>query len=178
MVDLIFSQYRMTARFPVPVDPRGGQRLAAYVNGQVQKAQRRAAIGTSLRHSGHFLVVGSGATSPRRIRARIVFIGSTMKKYTAAAIKMNETSALIKSPIGNLVPLTVNSIAEKSGFPTMAAINGVIRSFTSAVTTAPNATPITTATARSRTLPRRINCLKPCNIFPPEPTVGLVRRLK
>jgi hypothetical protein len=68
-----------------------------------------------------------------------VFIGSTMKKYTAAAIRMNETSALIKSPIGNLLPLTVNSIAEKSGFPTMAAINGVIRSFTSAVTTAPNA---------------------------------------
>jgi hypothetical protein len=47
-----------------------------------------------------------------------VFIGSTMKKYTAAAaaIRMNETSALIKSSIGNSLPLTVNSIAEKSGF--------------------------------------------------------------
>jgi hypothetical protein len=40
-------------------------------------------------------VVGSGAASPRRIRARIEFIGRTMKKYTAAAIRMNETSALI-----------------------------------------------------------------------------------
>src|SRR5690348_18472466 len=115
-----------------------GQRAAGLVSGEVQNAQRRAAIGTSLRHSGHFLVVGSGAASPRRIRARIVFIGSTMKKYTAAAIRINETSALIKSPIGNLLPLTENSIVEKSGFPTMAAINGVIRSFTSAVTTAPN----------------------------------------
>ena len=33
-----------------------------------------------------------------------------------------------------------------------------------AVTTAPNAAPITTATARSRTLPRKIDCLKPFNI--------------
>jgi hypothetical protein len=55
-----------------------------------------------------------------------MFIGSTMKKYTAAAIRMNETSAFMKSPTGNLVPLTVNSIAEKSGLPMMAAMSGVI----------------------------------------------------
>jgi hypothetical protein len=67
------------------------QRLTASVKEEVQKAQRRAAIGTSLRHSGHFLVVGSGAASPRRIRARILFTGSTMKKYTAAPMRMNET---------------------------------------------------------------------------------------
>jgi hypothetical protein len=84
-----------------PRTPARGQRAVASVSREVQKAQRRAAIGTSLRHSGHFLVVGSGAISPRRIRARVVFIGSTMKKYTAAAIRMNETSALIKSPIGS-----------------------------------------------------------------------------
>ncbi len=112
-----------------------------------------------------------GAFLSRRIGGRLSaphssekqFIGSTMKKYTAAAIRMNEITALMKSPIRNLLPLIVNSIAEKSGFPTMAAMNGVIRSLTNAVTTAPNATPITTATARSRTLPRKINCLKPCN---------------
>ena len=45
----------------------------------------------------------------------------------------------MKSPIRNLLPLTVNSIAEKSGWPTIAAISGVNRSFTSAATTAPNA---------------------------------------
>src|SRR5690349_16561832 len=96
--------------------PRNGvpQRVVASVSGEVQKAQRRAAIATSLRHSGHFLLVGSGAASPRRIRARSVFIGSTMKKYTAAAMRMNEITALMKSPIGNLLPLIVNSIAEKS----------------------------------------------------------------
>jgi len=46
----------------------------------VQKAQRRAAIGTSLRHSGHFFVVGSGAASPRRSRAIRLLTGSTTKK--------------------------------------------------------------------------------------------------
>ena len=71
------------------------QRVVASVSEEVQKAQRRAAIGISLRQSGHFLVVGSGAASPRRIRARSVFIGSTMKKYTAAAIRMNEITALM-----------------------------------------------------------------------------------
>jgi hypothetical protein len=54
----------------------------------------------------------------------------------------------------------------KSGLPMIAAINGVITSFTNAVTTAPNAAPITTATARSRTLQRNINRLKPCKIPP------------
>jgi hypothetical protein len=41
-----------------------------------------------------------------------------MKKYTAAAIRMNETTELMNPPIGKRLPLTVNSIAEKSGFPT------------------------------------------------------------
>src|SRR5690242_20713679 len=46
----------------------------------------------------------------------------------------------------------------------MAAMSGVIRSFTNAVTTAPKAPPMTTATARSITLPRSMNCLKPLSI--------------
>src|SRR5581483_660523 len=79
----------------------------------------------------------------------------------------NETSALRKSPIGNLLPLTVKTIAEKSGLPTMAAISGVSRSFTKAVTTAPKAAPMTTATARSTTLPRIRNCRKPFMQPPP-----------
>src|SRR5215471_3558544 len=71
---------------------------------------------------------------------------------------------LMKSPMGNLLPLTVNAIAEKSGLPPSAARRGVIRSFTRAVTTAPKAPPMTTATARSITLPRSMNCLKPLSI--------------
>src|SRR5690349_2302224 len=91
-------------------------------SGLVQKAQRLAAMGTSLRHSGHFFVVGSGGgPSPRRMRAITAFTGTMTKKYTAAAIITNETNALKKSPILKLLPLIVNTIAEKSGLPTMAA---------------------------------------------------------
>src|SRR5438552_5804913 len=54
----------------------------------------------------------------------------------------------------------VNVSAEKSGLPMIAAMTGVMRSATSAVTTAPKAAPITIPTARSTTLPRSRNCLK------------------
>src|SRR5258706_9175686 len=67
----------------------------------------------------------------------------------------------MKSPMRSLLPFTVNAIAEKSGEPTIAAISGVSRSLTNAVTTAVNAAPNTTATARSTTLPRIMNCLNP-----------------
>src|SRR6478672_2748153 len=70
----------------------------------------------------------------------------------------------MKSPMRNLLPLTVKAIAEKSGFPMIAAMSGVSRSFTSAATTAPKAPPITTATARSTTLPRSKNALNPFSI--------------
>src|SRR3954451_2404251 len=49
----------------------------------------------------------------------------------------------------------VKASAEKSGLPPIAAISGVTNDATNAVTTAPNAAPITTATASSTTLPRR-----------------------
>src|ERR1700731_2417701 len=55
-------------------------------------------------------------------------------------------------------------MAEKSGLPTMAAISGVNRSFVSAVTTPPQAAPITTPPAISTTFPRRMNFLKPSSI--------------
>ncbi len=46
----------------------------------VQNAHLRAAIGITLRHSGHSFVVGSGGASPRRIRAISAFMGATTKK--------------------------------------------------------------------------------------------------
>ena len=49
---------------------------------------------------------------------------------------------------------------EKSGLPKMAAMSGVMRSTTNAVIMAVKATPTTTATARSTTLPRSTNFLK------------------
>src|SRR5437588_829779 len=48
----------------------------------------------------------------------------------------------------------------------MAAIKGVTRSLMKAVTTAPKATPITTATARSITLPRSRKARNSFSIFP------------
>ncbi len=54
----------------------------------------------------------------------------------------------------------------------MAAIRGVRRSLVRAVTTDPNAAPITTPTARSTTLPRKINCLKPDSMTIP-PLAGM-----
>ena len=49
----------------------------------------------------------------------------------------------------------------------MAAISGVMMSATKAVTTAPKATPMTTATARSTTFPRMMNCLNSRNMAVP-----------
>src|SRR5438105_3630640 len=46
----------------------------------------------------------------------------------------------------------------------MAAIRGVTRSVTNALTIAPKAAPMTTATARSTTLPRSRNALNPLNL--------------
>ncbi len=87
----------------------------ARIRGDVQKAQRRAAIGTSLKHSSHFFVVGSVGGSPRRRRATIALTGTTTNRYTAAEIRRKETTALRKSPIRNVLPLTVSVKAEKSG---------------------------------------------------------------
>src|SRR5579863_8075265 len=53
---------------------------ALHSTGCVQCMQRRASMGISLRHSGHFLVVGSGGRSPRFIRATSAFTGVTTKK--------------------------------------------------------------------------------------------------
>src|SRR6478672_4151358 len=121
-------------------------------------------MGISLRHSGHFLVVGSAGASALRMRAIKALIGVITKKYTAAATSRNDTRALMKSPTGNGVPLIVKLIVEKSGLPTMAAMSGVRRSLVKAVTTEPKAAPMTTPTARSTTLPRRMNCLKPLSM--------------
>lgn len=59
----------------------------------------------------------------------------------------------------------VNVREEKSGCFTIAAMNGVIKSFTKPVTTAPKAAPMTMPTAISTTLPLSRNCLNPFNIF-------------
>src|ERR1035437_310334 len=73
-------------------------------------------------------------------------------------------SALMKSPSAKLEWLMVKPSREKSAFPMRAAISGVMRSFTRAFTTAVNAAPTTTATARSVTFPRARNARNPLNV--------------
>src|SRR5207249_3648006 len=107
----------------------------------VQKAQRRASMGISLRHSGHFLVVGS-IGGCLRARETSALTGVTTKKYTAAATSRKARAALMKSPYRKVLLLTVKLSAEKSGFPTSAAINGVRRSLTKAMTNVAKAAPI------------------------------------
>src|SRR5580692_8291341 len=79
----------------------------------------------------------------------------------------NESSALMNEPYRNVLRCTVNVSLEKSGLPAIAATSGVIRSATTAATTAVNAVPMTTATARSMTLPRERKVLKPFTYLTP-----------
>src|SRR4051812_13113815 len=71
------------------------------------------------------------------------------------------STALMKSPIRKRLLLTLKDTAEKSGIPPKIPMIGVMMSLVSAVTTAAKDAPITTATARSMTLPRRMNFRKP-----------------
>src|SRR5712692_4403263 len=84
-----------------------------------------------------------------------------------AAMTRNAISALKNSPYRNLLLLIVKERLAKSGLPPIAAISGVTRSFTNAVTTTPNAVPMTTATARSTTLPLSKKVRKPFKVIPP-----------
>src|SRR5208282_1945900 len=64
------------------------------ITGCAQCEQRRASIGISLRHSGHFFVVGSAGAGSLRVRAISALIGVTTKKYTAAATSRKLTTAV------------------------------------------------------------------------------------
>jgi hypothetical protein len=86
-------------------------------------------------------------------------IGFTTKKKTTAAIVRNAITAVMKLPIATRPSPTLKATSLKSCFPPIAAMKGMITSPTSEVTTAPNAVPITTAIARSTTLPRRTKAL-------------------
>ena len=68
----------------------------------VQKAQRRAATGMSLRHSGHSRVSGLGSSVGSRLRRRISAVsGTTTAKKTTVATMRNDSSALRNDPYLN-----------------------------------------------------------------------------
>src|SRR5580704_11622526 len=115
----------------------------------------------SLRHSGHSRVGGLGSSEGSTFSRRISAVsGTTTAKKTTVATMRNESTALRNDPYLNCEWLSVKVRLEKLGFPKMAAMSGVIRSATNAVIIAVKATPTTTATARSTTLPRSTNFLK------------------
>src|SRR6202041_1248094 len=70
--------------------------LETYTTGCAQCAQRLAASGISLKHSGQGFVVGATTVSGFLIRASSVFSGSTMKKYTTVATIRNEITSFKK----------------------------------------------------------------------------------
>src|SRR5215217_3189305 len=125
---------------------------------EVQNLQRDAAREMVSRQAGHLRSVGSGGGS-LRARAIITFIGLMIRKKMTAATVAKLISLLMKSPYLNTLPLIWKVRALKSGLPKIAAIRGVTRSSTTAVTTAVNARPMTTATASSTRLPRNRNVL-------------------
>src|SRR5262249_28227993 len=92
-------------------------------------------------------------------------IGVTTRKNMAAATVANVIRLLRKSPYANVLWLIVNFRLPKSWAPKIAAMIGVRMSLTRALITAVNAVPITTATARSITLPRNRNFLKSRSSF-------------
>ena len=86
--------------------------------------------------------------------------GTTTAKNTTVATIKNASTALMNDPYLKVELWSLKVRFEKSCLPKMAAIRGVMMSATNAVTMAVKATPTTTATARSTTLPRRTNFLK------------------
>src|SRR5262249_6933946 len=98
------------------------------------------------------------------LRAGTASTGFTTKKKIAAATETNVIAALMKSPYLNVLPLIVNESAEKSCEPKIAAMIGVIRSATKAVTSAAKARPITMPTAMSIRFPRKRNALNSLRI--------------
>ena len=81
----------------------GGRLVAAYAarTSEVQNAQRRAAAGMSLRHSGHGRVSGSGSSVGSKFSRRNKAVsGTTTAKKTTVAMIRNEMSALRNEPYG------------------------------------------------------------------------------
>ena len=74
---------------------------------------------------------------------------------------INEINALIKSPYIIFVPPNEKYKEESLPFPLMMVMIGVKKLLTNDDTTELKAAPITTPTARSTTLPRKINFLNP-----------------
>lgn len=137
--------------------------IRLYINVCVQCEHLFASIGTSLKHSLHFFVVGLFVISFFDFEMR-KFIGLITKKKIVEAISKKDIRVFKKWPYINLLSLIVKYKLDRSGIFAMAPIKGVMRSVTRADTIEPNDAPITTPTARSTTFPLSKNCLNSFSI--------------
>src|SRR5262249_21794980 len=138
---------------PASVYRRGGQ---AGVTSAQQNLQRLAALAIGSRHIGHSRVFGGGGGGAASILAIAVLIPFTMRKRTNAMMTSLMSTDRI-CPTLKLSGVTVHASHPVCGVtaPTM----GMTMSSTAALTTSPNSAPMTTATARSMTLPLSANSL-------------------
>src|SRR3954452_14297375 len=84
-----------------------------------------------------------------------------------AAMMTKPSSLSMNWPYGNRTPDTVKDLVRKSPVaPVTTPTSGVMKARTNEVMRAPKAAPMTTATARSTTLPRSRNFLKPSTSSP------------
>jgi hypothetical protein len=101
-------------------------------------------------------------------RASTFFIGTTTKKKTTEAVMTNVMIAVRKSPtliqVSSLVPSLMYR-PETAPPPPARAITGLITLLVNEATSAVNAVPMTTATARSTMFPRSRNSLKPFSMM-------------
>ena len=102
------------------------------------------------------------------IRELSLFIGTMSTKYTTAATIRKLIAAVITAPKSTKVSATPGRIWKPSPFTSVLpseAMSGLMILLVKAVTMFVNAEPMTTATASSITLPRRIKSRKPFNII-------------
>ncbi len=154
-------------RLTTPVFHSGTGGAAPGSSTAVQNAQRRAAAGTGLRHSGHSRVAGRRALPREQGRQ-----GQHDGGVHHGGHQPEGYQGLRKSPQAKRLPPKANLRAETSGRPIKAATSGISRSRLKAATRPAQAPPLATPTAMSTTLPPRIRWRISFSAAPPGPLRG------
>src|SRR6185503_16713217 len=143
----------------------------AATRSEQQDAHRVAAVGIADKQYGHS-VVGTGASARlvlftalmiRKITNAIIRKVTTSFKKLPYAITGNPLSCASASDTGRCPERSMNRF-EKSTFPSIMPIGGMMIPSTRDVMIRPKAAPMITATARSRTFPRVMNSLNSFSI--------------
>ncbi len=122
-----------------------------------------ALIGTLLRQKGQSRVVRASGSFDL-CRAINALTGLTTKKKTTAPTMRKVITALIKPPTRSLLPMIgIGTVRVERPLGPLPGMRGVMMPLTKALTTAVKAAPMTIPTARSTTLPRKMNFSKSFN---------------